>query len=115
MRARKLFALAFCAAALVGASAGTAFAGEKKGPPLVDVPGQGTPPTTTPNYGQDTGAPEHANSICAFSGLNDGNPPISFAPTQSYGQDVVLGLTDVVPSPGEACGPGSNTERGTNP
>jgi len=49
---------------LVGASvavlaAGGAFAGEVKGPP-----------GTTDNTNR-TGAPAHANSACAFSGLND--------------------------------------------
>lgn len=44
---------------LVAAGTGGAFAGEVKGPP-------GTPDNTT-----RTGAPDHANSACAFSGLND--------------------------------------------
>jgi len=106
MSKKALFAAAFCAAAVAGGPS-AALAGEGKGPPSVPVPGNGTPPATA-NQGQDTGAPAHANSICAFSGLNDGNPPFSFAPTQSYGQDVVLGLD--VPNPGEACGPGSNPD-----
>jgi hypothetical protein len=40
-------------------AAGGAFAGEVKGPP-------GTPDNTN-----QTGAPAHANSACAYSGLND--------------------------------------------
>jgi hypothetical protein len=40
-------------------AAGGAFAGEVKGPP------------GTPNNTNETGAPAHANSACAFSGLND--------------------------------------------
>jgi hypothetical protein len=53
-----------------------------------------------------TAAPAHTNSICAFSGLNQfhegefGELPIR---TQSYGQLVVAGDKDVVPSPGVAC------------
>jgi len=38
---------------------GGAFAGEVKGPP------------TTGHNTRETGAPSHANSACAFSGLND--------------------------------------------
>jgi hypothetical protein len=40
-------------------TAGGAFAGEVKGPPNQD------------NNTNLTGAPSHANSACAFSGLND--------------------------------------------
>ena len=39
-----------------------AFAGEVKGPP------------NQPENTNETGAPEHANSNCAYSGLNDFNP-----------------------------------------
>ena len=39
--------------------AGAGFAGEVKGPP------------GTPNNENETAAPTHANSACAFSGLND--------------------------------------------
>lgn len=56
---RSLCAVAVCASAVVGVSAGTAFAGEVKGPP-------GTPDNTN-----TTGALDHANSACAASGLND--------------------------------------------
>ena len=46
------------AAVLVGATS-AAFAGEVKGPP------------GTLNNTNDTGAPDNANSNCAYSGLND--------------------------------------------
>ena len=59
MRKRSLVAVAVCAAALTGASASAAFAGEVKGPP------------GTPNNTNVTGALDHANSACAASGLND--------------------------------------------
>lgn len=59
---RKQTAIAVVAFVLVGLSAGNAFAGEVKGPP-------GTEDNT--NF---TGAPEHANSNCAYSGLNDLDP-----------------------------------------
>jgi ABC-type transport system substrate-binding protein len=58
--------------------------------------------------------PLHANSICAYSGLNDdpeGLDPNNGPPgrTQSFGQDVRMGFID--PSafnPGDACRGGSN-------
>jgi hypothetical protein len=53
---RRLLAVATCCAVL---AAGGAFAGEVKGPP------------GTLNNTNRTGAPDHANSACAFSGLND--------------------------------------------
>ncbi len=59
MDKKRLFAVAVCAATLVGVSASGALAGEVKGPP-------GTPDNTN-----ETGALDHANSACAASGLND--------------------------------------------
>ena len=53
---RRLLGVATCCAVLAG---GGAFAGEVKGPP------------GTLNNTNETGAPAHANSACAFSGLND--------------------------------------------
>ncbi len=49
--------------------------------------------------GQVERGPEHANSICSFSGLND-DPE---GRVQSYGQIVREGGKAFVPSPGEAC------------
>src|SRR4029453_10017602 len=83
-------------AALVGGSlgvfAGSAHAGEVTGP-------------SPPGPDDRTGAEFHAQSACVFSGLNDDPtaPKTSAAPTpeapngpggqsQSYGQDVRLGL-----------------------
>src|SRR5512133_2987248 len=57
----KRFATVVCAVALMGLSAGAAFAGEVKGPPT------GGEPATNFN----TAATSHANSACVFSGLND--------------------------------------------
>lgn len=59
---KRLLVVAVSIASLVGVGASPAWAGEVKGPP-------GTPSSTN-----DTAAPSHANSICAFSGLNDLNP-----------------------------------------
>src|SRR4029450_7159837 len=99
----RLLAAAFCAAALAGAGACSAFAGEVKGPP-------GTEPRTQEQVDAiATAAPAHSNSICSFSGLNDmipGPGPIYF-PVQSPGQDVRTGETP--PGiPGLACHGGSN-------
>lgn len=80
MGLRRLIAVAVCTVGAVGVGAGTAFAGE--------VTGNGKP----------TGAPDHANSICVFSGQNDvpEGDPEEGPPgrTQSYGQDVRMGLND---------------------
>lgn len=73
-------------ALLIGGS-GAAYAGE--------ITGNGKP----------VPAAERANSICAFSGLND-EPDADFPEggrVQTYGQIVRLGLKDFAPSPGVAC------------
>ena len=67
MRTKSLFVAAACGAALAGAGAGVASAGEVTGPP-------GTPGVPFSGSGVSTGAPAHASSICAFNGLNDMNP-----------------------------------------
>ena len=75
--------------------------------------------------GKPTQGPAHANSICVFSGQNDDPtaPVISAEPipgvapngpggrTQSYGQDVRLGLLDhTITTPGQSCQGGSNPD-----
>jgi hypothetical protein len=55
----RLLVVAASIAMLVAAGVGGAFAGEVKGPP------------GTANNTNETAAPSHANSACAFSGLND--------------------------------------------
>ena len=90
---RKTAAVVAIVLAGLGAS-GTAFAGESGG--------SGKP-------GNDPRAPEHANSICAFSGLEDGSEPGSVAGpgnTQNWGQipqDVRVFLTSIGENPGTAC------------
>jgi len=93
---------AVCTVALIGASASAAFAGE--------ITGSGKP----------TQGPTHANSICVFSGHNDdptapldgSGPNGPGGKSQSYGQDVKLGLVSPHEfNPGDACGPGSNPDR----
>ena len=98
-KGRSLIATLFCGVVVAGASANAAFAGE--------VTGNGDP----------TGAVEHANSICVFSGKNDApdRPLDVFDPggvSQSYGQENRLGLQDPrLFNPGDACKGGSNFAR----
>jgi hypothetical protein len=103
MRTRAFVVVAVCAV-VIGVSASVASAGEITG------------------TGKATAGPAHANSICVFSGLNDDpNAPLTLdlnvAPngpggvSQSYGQDVRLGLDPHVFNPGDACGPGTNPDR----
>jgi hypothetical protein len=67
MLRKATIATLICASALVVGSAGPAFAGEVTGRP-------GTPGVAFSGSGVRTGAPAHADSICAYSGLNDMNP-----------------------------------------
>ena len=104
---KSVVAAAFGAAIFGIVGAGAAFAGEVNG------------------KGQATAGPEHANSICVFSGQNDDPtaPIISAEPipgvapngpggrTQSYGQDVRYGLLDPsIVTPGQTCRGGSNPD-----
>ena len=75
-------------AALTGAGAGTAFAGEETG------------------NGKDTQGPAHANSICVFSGQNDtpDEPGPEGGRVQSYGQLVKQGLKSAVHALGSPAG-----------
>jgi|SRR6187549_1804851 hypothetical protein len=92
--------LLVAATAAVALAAGGAFAGEVKGPP------------GTINNTNETGALDHANSICAASGLND------FDTSDPIGQMVSQVQTAAdswkfykLPkgTPGQACRGGSNT------
>ena len=105
IRTKTLLVVAISAAVFVGASASAASAGELTG------------------NGKPTAGPAHANSICVFSGQNDDpTAPLSLDMTiapngpggvsQSFGQDVKLGLSPQVLNPGDACQGGSNTARG---
>jgi hypothetical protein len=109
---KSVVAAAFGAAIFGIVGAGAAFAGEVNG------------------KGQATAGPEHANSICVFSGQNDDPtaPIISAEPipgvapngpggrTQSYGQDVRYGLLDhTIVTPGQTCRGGSNPDNPPGP
>jgi hypothetical protein len=104
LRKKSMLATVVCTVAVVGAGAGAASAGEVIGPP-------GTPGVVGSGSQTDTAAPAHANSICAFSGLNDFRPEtgqITFI-TQSPGTEVKTGA--VPPGiPGLACKGGSNPQ-----
>jgi hypothetical protein len=95
---------ALCTAAVAGLTTGSAFAGE--------ITGKGKP----------TAGPVHANSICVFSGQNDDpgaalSLDLTIAPngpggiSQSFGQDVKIGLDPRAFNPGDACRGFSNPAR----
>jgi hypothetical protein len=91
MGTKSWLAALLCALVFAAVSAGSASAGE--------VNGKGDP----------TGAPAHSNSICSFSGQNDGEPPPGRV--QSYGQDVKAGRANPHEfNPGDACQGGSNPQ-----
>ncbi|WP_459790360.1 hypothetical protein [Arthrobacter sp. AD-310] len=72
MHRKSLLGAAVCTLALVGLSSGPAFA-----------------------QGQTERGPEHANSICSFSGLNDEpDDPVEGGRVQSYGQAVRADFLD---------------------
>ena len=69
MRKKPLLCAAVCTAALFGLQAGPAFA-----------------------QGQAERGPDHANSICSFSGLNDTpDDPVEGGRVQSFGQIIAFG------------------------
>jgi hypothetical protein len=90
MRMKSVLVAALCAVAAAAVGAGSAFAGE--------VTGKGKP----------TAAPAHAQSICAFSGQNDGEPPPGRTAehVQNWGQ-IPKAERDVIATegshPGDAC------------
>jgi hypothetical protein len=73
---KKVVAMSFCAAAFVGVMTGPALAGEITGSGKGGPNGNGTP-----------GATQNGNaSFCAFSGLEDNNPPPAVpSKTQNFG------------------------------
>jgi hypothetical protein len=75
-RTKSLLAAAACAAVVAAVSAGPALAGEVTGN------GKLTPIGAAPD------AAPHANSICSFSGQNDGEPPVGRTAehVQNWGQ-----------------------------
>lgn len=96
---RQKLAAAVCTLLFAGLSASAALAGEVIGPP-------GNP--TSGSSGVATGAPAHANSICAFSGLNDFVNGQTTRRTQTP-HDGPPG------TPGQACRGGSNPDNPPSP
>jgi hypothetical protein len=106
---KRILVVATLVCGSLGVFAGSAHAGEITGPS-----GSGEP-----TQGRETfGEPLKANSACAFSGLNDDpTAPLSLDPnvapngpggqSQSYGQDVKLGLSphEFNPASPGACNP----------
>ena|SRR5918998_5632397 len=83
MGKKRMLAVAFCAAVVMGVGGTAAYAAPQ---------------------GQVERGPAHANSICSFSGLNDFDPEEPpGGQVQSYGQDVRSGGKAFVPSPGTLC------------
>jgi hypothetical protein len=104
LRKRSILAMAACAVAMFATGAGTALAGEVKGPP--GIPGEaGT------GSEEDTAAPTHANSICAFSGLNDLREGFGQVETRTQSPGTEHRLGNTPPGvPGEACKGFSNPQ-----
>jgi hypothetical protein len=90
MHRKSLLAVALCTAALVGASATAALAGEVKGPPGTP---NADPSLAIPPAGGPTKVREHANSICAFSGLNDMVDGPTDTIVQTPGHFMLAGIT----------------------
>ncbi|MEP6812017.1 MAG: hypothetical protein ABI990_03410 [Actinomycetota bacterium] len=99
---RNKLAAAICAVTVAGLSAGAALAGEVKGPP--------TGGTAATNF--NTAATTHANSVCAFSGLNDYINGQADRPTQTPADGPAgapgHGIPGVWP---DGCRGGSNPDR----
>jgi hypothetical protein len=102
---RSVLATAACIVAVAGFGATGALAGEVKGPP-------GKPGVIGSGSEEDTQAPTHANSLCAFSGLNDFREENGQIERITQNNGTELGLGNVEPgAPGKLCKGGSNFER----
>lgn len=72
--------------------------------PLLGVALVGSALAPSQAAGQTERGPEHANSICSYSGLNDDpSHPTEGGRVQSYGQIVAAGGKAFAPSPGLLC------------
>jgi hypothetical protein len=112
MKQRLVVAVSAAVLAVAGVSA-AAFAGEVKGPP-------GSPTDTntwTPGGNTNTtAAPDHANSNCAYSGLNDFDSTDPVGQLASQVQTAAdawkfYGLEHGYPGKDGACRGGTNEER----
>jgi hypothetical protein len=98
MHKKPSLAVAVCVTALAGLSAAPALAGEVQGPP-----GAANQP------GDPTGIRGHANSICAFNGLNDFTQGQEDFQVQNFGVGVA-GLTPNEPQDPHVFNPGDPTD-----
>ena len=115
----------FAAAVVAGLGTSVAFAGESTGncgagQPVDPFKGSATAAVNCKGPLAEAGTRvSNGNSWCSYSGQNDypdGSQSGPAGRTQSYGQDVRLGLKGVVPSPGTACNPQDpNNFGGGNP
>ena len=115
----------FAAAVVAGLGTSVAFAGESTGncgagQPVDPFKGSATAAANCKGPLAEAGTRvSNGNSWCCYSGQNDypdGSQSGPAGRTQSYGQDVKLGLKGVVPSPGTACNPQDpNNFGGGNP
>jgi hypothetical protein len=115
----------FAAAVVFGLGTSVAFAGESTGncgagQPVDPFKGSATAAANCKGPLAEAGTRvSNGNSWCSYSGQNDypdGSQSGPAGRTQSYGQDVKLGLKGVVPSPGTACNPQNpNNFGGGNP
>ena len=96
MRTRSGLAAMVCAVVFGAVGVTGALAGEVKGPPTAGVP----------SVNNDTAAPFHANSICAFSGLNDFRNGPTVNRTQTPANQGAPG------TPGTACQGGKQFRKG---
>jgi len=115
----------FATAVVAGLGTSVAFAGESTGncgagQPVDPFKGSATAAANCKGPLAEAGTRvSNGNSWCSYSGQNDypdGSQSGPAGRTQSYGQDVKLGLKGVVPSPGTACNPQDpNNFGGGNP
>jgi hypothetical protein len=113
---KRLLAAAASVAALTLAAASGALAGEVKGPP--GTPCGGDTGVTCTHSTDRTAGPEHANSFCVFSGLNDMDPATGqtskITQTPADGPPGAPGHGfEVAPGVTVSCRGGGNLERGT--
>jgi hypothetical protein len=113
---KRLLVVAAAVAVLVLAVASGALAGEVKGPP--GVPCGGDTGIECQHSTTMTAGPEHANSFCVFSGLNDMDPAAGqtskITQTPADGPPGAPGHGfEIAPGVTVSCKGGSNLERGS--
>ena len=113
---RRSVTVVMCAVVLAAVTAGSGLAGEVKGPP--GEPCGGDTGVTCVHSTDTTAGPEHANSFCVFSGLNDMDPETGqtskITQTPADGPPGAPGHGfEVAPGVTVSCKGGGNLARGT--